>query len=116
MEMTSESAINADESIIFSADGLSDESHRVVPLVAEDGSSLAVFLDKAGAYDISLEGGSGTVMVQYTYDIVTNDALISRTVLKDQLIQFYITITLGEDSNVSATYEVVDAYQISDVY
>ena len=55
-------------------------------------------------------------MVQYTYDIVTNEALISRTVLKDQLIQFYITITLGEDSNVSATYEVVDAYQISDVY
>ncbi len=116
MEMTSESAINADETIIYSADGQSGESHRVVPIVAEDGSSLAVFLDKAGAYDISLEGGSGTVMVQYTYDIVTNDALISRTVMKDQLIQFYINITLGEDSNVSATYEVVEAYQVSDVY
>ena len=116
MEVTSESPINADETVIYSADGLSDESRRVVPIVAEDGSSLAVFLNKAGAYDIYLEGGSGTVMVQYTYDIVTNDALISRTVMKDQLIQFYINISLGEESNVSATYEVVDAYQISDVY
>lgn len=116
MEVTSESPIIADESIIYAADGQSEEGYRAVPVVAEDGSSLAVVLDRAGAYDLSLEGGSGTVMIQYTYDIATTDALISRTVLKDQLMQFYINITLGENSEVSATYEVVDAYQISDVY
>ena len=65
---------------------------------------------------MSLEGGSGTVMVQYTYDIATTDALLSRIILKDQLIQFYISVTLGDNSEVSATYEVVDAYQVSDVY
>lgn len=116
MEVTSESPIIADESIIYAADGQSEEGYRAVPVVAEDGSSLAVVLDRAGAYDLSLEGGSGTVMIQYTYDIATTDALISRTVLKDQLMQFYINVTLGENSEVSATYEVVDAYQISDVY
>lgn len=116
MEVTSESPIIADESIIYAADGQSEEGYRAVPVVAEDGSSLAVVMDRAGAYDLSLEGGSGTVMIQYTYDIATTDALISRTVLKDQLMQFYINITLGENSEVSATYEVVDAYQISDVY
>lgn len=116
MEVTSESPIIEGESIIYAADGQSSVGQRAVPIVAEDGSSLAVELDRAGAYDLSLEGGSGTIMVQYTYDIATTDALISRTVMKDQLIQFYINITLGENSEVSATYEVVDAYQVSDVY
>lgn len=116
MEVTSESPIMADESIIYSADGTSNEGRRAVPIVADDGSSLAVVLDRAGAYDLSLEGGSGTVMVQYTYDIATTDALLSRIILKDQLIQFYISVTLGDNSEVSATYEVVDAYQVSDVY
>ena len=116
MEVTSESPIMADESIIYAANADSEQGYRAVPLVAEDGSSLAVVFDRAGAYDLSLEGGSGTIMVQYTYDIATTDALISRTVMKDQLIQFYINISLGENSEVTATYEVVDAYQVSDVY
>ena len=116
MEVTSESPIMADECVIYGLNGDSEESHRAVPIVAEDGSSLAVVLDRAGAYDLSLEGGSGTIMIQYTYDIATTDALISRTVMKDQLMQFYINITLGENGEVSATYEMVDAYQVSDVY
>lgn len=116
MEVVSESPIMADECIFYAADGQSDESYLAVPVVAEDGSSLALSFGRAGAYDLSLEGGSGTIMVQYTYDIATTDALISRVVMKDQLMQFYINITLGENNEVKASYEVVDAYQVSDVY
>ena len=116
MEMTSELPIIADETVIYSADDQNMDGRRAAPIIAEDGSSLAVILGQAGAYDISLEGGAGTVMVQYTYDVVTNDTILSRTVLKDQLIQFYISITPGEGSEVSVTYEVVDASQVSDVY
>lgn len=117
VEMTSDaSPINASETVIYGADGTEENGHRVIPVVAGDGSGLAAYLDKTGAYDIALDGGSGTVMIQYTYDICTSDALINKTVMKDQLIQVYINITAGSDSNVSATYEVVEAYQISDVY
>ncbi|MCM1055061.1 MAG: hypothetical protein NC394_05995 [Bacteroides sp.] len=117
MEMTSDaSPVNASETVIYGANGLEENGHRVVPVVAGDGGSLAAYLDRTGAYDIALDGGSGTVMIQYTYDICTSDALISKKVMEDQLLQVYINITAGTDSNVSATYEVVDAYLISDVY
>lgn len=117
IEMTSDqSPVNASETVIYGADGTEETGHRVIPVVAGDGSSLAAFLDKTGAYDIALEGGSGTIMIQYTYDICTSDALISKTVMKDQLVQVYINITAGTDGGVSATYELVDASQVSDVY
>lgn len=117
IEMTSDtSPINASQTVIYGAKELSDSSELVVPVVAGDGSSLAAFLDKAGAYDIALDGGSGTVMIQYTYDICTSDSLIKRTVLKDQILQVYINIGVNAEGDVSASYELVDAYQISDVY
>lgn len=117
MEMTVENAvINSDSSIVYGSENFSGEMQRITPVIAEDGSSLAVQLGNAGAYNIVFEGTSGTIMVQYTYDIIPTDGLFKRLVLEDQLIQIYITITTAADGTLTANYEITDASQISDLY
>ena len=55
-------------------------------------------------------------MVQYTFDVAAANGIISRTILEDQLIQIYITVATAEDGTITAQYEVVEGYQVSDVY
>lgn len=117
MEMTVENAVvNPDATLVYGSENFSGEMQRITPVIAEDGSSLAVQLGNAGAYDIVFEGTSGTIMVQYTYDIIPTDGLFKRLVLEDQLIQIYITVTTAADGTLTANYEIVDASQVSDLY
>ena len=117
LEVISDTAyINEEDTYILgtNADGTAIE--KSTPIIAEDGSSLAVQLDAIGAYSIYLEGRTGTIMLQYTYDIITNRALFNRTVVEGQILQVYVTLTTLEDGSVGATYEVVDASEISELY
>lgn len=118
MEMTCENvAIEPDDTVIYGAkDMVGADADKVTPVIAEDGSSLAAQIGKTGAYDIILNGGSGTIMVQYTYDIRPTDGLFNRTVLEQQLLQIYITISTAEDGSLTAEYEIVEASQVSDLY
>lgn len=117
MELTSENAvISPDDSVVYGSQDFSGEIRKITPVVAEDGSSLAVQLGNAGAYNIVFDGTSGTVMIQYTYDVIPTDGLFKRVVLEDQLIQIYVTVTTAEDGTLSASYEIAEASQISDLY
>lgn len=117
MEMTSEDiVINTEASAIYGSERLGNEIQKVTPIVAEDGSSLAVQIGNTGAFDIVFEGTSGTIMIQYAYDIVPTDGLFNRVVLEDQLIQVYITVSTAADGTLTASYEIADASQISDLY
>ena len=117
MEVTSSGAyIDEEKSNILGTNAEGTEIVKATPIVAEDGSSLAVQLDATGGYTIVLNGRTGTIMVQYTYDILTNRAFVNRTVLEGQILQVYINLTTQEDGTVGATFEVVDASEISELY
>ncbi len=117
MEMTVENAaVNSEKSVVYGAKNFDTELHKITPIVAEDGSSLAAQLNDMGAFDLVLNGTSGTIMVQYTYDIIPTDGLFNKIVLEDQLIQIYITVTTADDGTLSASYEIVEASQVSDLY
>lgn len=118
MEMTSENiAISSDGTVIYgSEDRVGAEVEKITPVIAEDGSSLAAQIGRTGGYDIILNGSSGNIMVQYTYDIRPTDGLFNRTVLEQQLIQIYITVSTAEDGSIKAEYEIVEASQVSDLY
>lgn len=118
MEMTSENiAISSDGTVIYGSDDrIGAEVERITPVIAEDGSSLASQIGRTGGYDIILNGGSGNIMIQYTYDIRPTDGLFNRTVLEQQLIQIYITVNTAEDGSITAEYEIAEASQVSDLY
>lgn len=118
MEMTCENmAISPDETIIYGAESrLDTELNKVTPVIAEDGSSLAVQIGQVGAYDVILNGSSGTIVVSYTYDIRPTDGLFNHTVLEDQLLQIYINVSTADDGSITATYELAEASQVSDLY
>lgn len=117
LEVTSDTAvINEENSYILGTNREGTEVEKSVPIVASDGSSLAVQLDTIGSYYIELEGTTGTIMLQYTYDILTNRSIINTKVMEDQILQVYVTLTTLEDGSVGATYEVVEASQVSELY
>ena len=117
MEVTSDTAyIDEENTVIHGSNVEGTMNERAAPIVASDGSSLAVQLNAVGAYTISLEGRTGTIMLQYTYDVITNRALFNRTVLENQILQVYVTLTTLEDGGIGASYEVVEASEVSDLY
>ena len=117
LEVTSDTAvINEENSTIYGTNRDGTAVEKATPIVASDGSSLAVQLDTIGSFAIELEGMRGTIMLQYTYDVLTNRAIINSTVLEDQILQVYVTLTTLEDGSVGATFEVVDASEVSELY
>lgn len=119
MEVTTDyAAINYDNTSIYKAGNDSDGSAEKADVIfyADDGSSLAVKLDRSGAYNIAFDGIGGSIMVQYTYDICVRGLLWDNIVLKDQILQLYITPSIGADGELTAAYEVIDASEVSDLY
>lgn len=117
MEVTSDTAyIDKDKTFILGTNADGTLVERSTPIVAEDGSSLAVQLDAIGAYSIYLEGRTGTVMLQFTYDVITNRAIFNKTMLENQILQVYVTLTTQDDGSVGATFEVVEASEVSELY
>lgn len=117
MEVTSDGAyIDEENTVIYGTNAAGTEIVKCTPIVAGDGSSLAVQLDAIGAYTISLEGRSGTIMVQYTYNVNTNRELFNPTMLENQILQVYITLTTLEDGSLGANFEVVEASEVSELY
>ena len=117
LEVTSDTAsINEEDSYILGTNADGTLVERAAPIVASDGSSLAVQLDAIGAYSLAFEGRTGTIMLQYTYDVLTNRAIFNRTVLTDQILQVYVTLTTLEDGSVGATFEVIEASEVSELY
>ena len=117
MEVTSSSAyIDEENTVIYGTNAAGTEIEKCTPIVAGDGSSLAAQLDAIGAYTIALEGRSGTIMVQYTYNVNTNRELFNPTLLENQILQVYITLTTLEDGSLGASFEVVDASEVSELY
>lgn len=117
MEVTSDTAVITQEGTFIlgtNADGTLVE--QSTPIIASDGSSLAVQLDAIGAYSLALEGRTGTIMLQYTYDVITNRSLFNNTMAEGQILQVYITLTTLEDGSVGANFEVVEASEIAELY
>ena len=116
LEVTSDAYIDEENTVINGTNSDGTMTEKASPIIASDGSSLAVQLGTIGAYTIALEGRSGTIMLQYTYDIITNRALFNNTVVKDQILQVYVTLTTLEDGSVGAEFEVVEASEVSELY
>ena len=117
MEMTSDSAYIDEDNIVMHGtnhDGTMVE--KASPSVASDGSSLAVQFDTIGAFTIPLKGRTGTIMLQYSYDVITNRSFFNPMVLENQILQVYITLTTLEDGSVGANFEVVEASEVSELY
>ena len=117
MEVTSSAApIDEENTTIFGTNTEGTKIEKSIPIVAEDGSSLAVQLGAIGAYTIALEGRTGTIMMQFTYDVITNRALFNNTVMENQILQVYINLTTLEDGSVGANFEVVEASEVAELY
>ena len=117
LEVTSDTAVITEEGTYIlgtNHDGTLIE--QSTPIIASDGSSLAVQLDAIGAYSLAFEGRTGTIMLQYTYDVITNRSIFNRTVVEGHILQVYVTLNTLEDGDVGATFEVVDASEISELY
>ena len=117
LEVTSDTAVIDEEGTYIlgtNHDGTMVEEST--PIIASDGSSLAVQLDAIGAYSLAFEGRTGTIMLQYTYDVITNRSIFNRTMLENQILQVYVTLTTLEDGSVGATFEVVEASEVSELY
>lgn len=117
MEMTSDSAyIDEDNVIMHGTNHDGTVIEKSSPIVASDGSSLAVQFDTIGAFTIPLKGRTGTIMLQYTYDVITNRSFFNPMVLENQILQVYVTLTTLEDGSVGANFEVVEASEVSELY
>lgn len=116
LEVTSDAYIDGEKTDIKGTNHDGTAIEKATPIVAEDGSSLAVQLGAIGAYTIALEGRTGTVMMQFTYDVITNRALFNNTVMENQILQVYINLTTLEDGSVGANFEVVEASEVAELY
>ncbi len=117
MELTCEGLeLDSEGTSIYGTDPPLTGMQKVFPVISEDGTSLAAPLGKIGSYEIGFSGTGGTIMVQYTFDVAAANGIISRTILEDQLLQIYITVSPAEDGSITVDYEVTEGYQVSDVY
>lgn len=117
MELTCEDLeIDAENTNVYGTEPPLPDIKKIVPVISEDGTIFAAPIDKIGSYEIGFKGTGGTIMVQYTFDIAAANGIISKTVLEDQLVQIYITVSTDEEGKVTAEYEVVEGYQVSDIY
>lgn len=106
----------SEDSVIYGTNETGDDAEKRVPVLASDGSSMVVELGEAGAYEIILNGTSGSVMLQFTYDISTAGTIIPKTVLTDQLLLVYVYVSTDENGSVTAVYDLVDASKVEEVY
>ena len=112
MEIVSADFTISDSSISANSGDIVSQS---TPVISEDGSNLAAFFDGTSVSKFDLTGTSGTVMIQYKYDIKTSGKLISKTMLTDQLAIFYVTVT-NADGELSVSYRADEFHLVSDVY
>lgn len=108
--------IDGDNTVIYGTEPPLADVKKTVPVISEDYTTMAAFIDKIGSYNVCFNGTSGTIMVQYTYDVIAANGVISRNILEDQLLQLYITVSTAEDGSLTVGYEIVEGNQVSDIY
>ncbi len=67
------------------------------PVVSEDKRSMVINLDNVSFFNVVLDGASGMLTFQYTYDIVSN-GIFPNTVLYNQLLIVYMNVKLVNDA------------------
>ena len=112
LEVVATGVTISDKSVIYGTNDTGDDAQKRIPVR----SSMIVEMGEAGAYEIILQGTSGSLMMQFTYDICTAGTLVPKTVLTDQLLLVYVYFSTDENGIISVTYDLVGASQISDIY
>ena len=80
-------------------DGKSEISQ---PIVNDGGTGLAVGLGKFGDSALVLDGKSGTVVLQFSYDILSQ-TLIQQPVMTDCFLRMDINLSLDDNGNIVMT-------------
>lgn len=73
------------------------------PVLSEDGTNLAFSLGDTGYYEMLLKGTSGTVRLQFLYNVNTN-SIFTQKVLEEQVLVVEVSIAEGERGIPSVTY------------
>ena len=73
------------------------------PVISEDGTNLAFSLGDTGFYEMMLSGTSGTLKIQFLYNVNTN-SIFSKTVLQDQVVIVDVNIAEGTNGIPNVTY------------
>lgn len=72
------------------------------PIVNDGGTGLAVGLGKFGDSALVLDGKSGTVVLQFSYDIMSQ-ALINNTVMTDCFLRMDVNLSIDEKGDIIMT-------------
>lgn len=76
------------------------------PVISQDGTNLAMSIGDTGYYEIELQGTSGTLQLQYLFN-VSSSSLFDRVMLEDQILLVNVSIT-ATDSVPNVTFSVAD--------
>lgn len=101
------------KSEIYAADN--GTARECTPMITEDGTNLAVFYEGTSDALIDFTGTTGTIMLQYRYDIKTSGGLIAKTALTDQIVIIYINITNDGDT-FKVTYSRENVHLVSEFF
>ena len=72
------------------------------PIVNDGGTGLAVGLGKFGDSTLVLDGKSGTVVLQFSYDVM-NQALINNIVMTDCFLRMDVNLSFNEKGDIIMT-------------
>ena len=104
--------ITIDEVNAESQDNLS-VVRKEVPLMNEEGTGMTVDLKNYGDTQITFNGTSGAVVLQYVFDI-ESVSVFPTTVLSDCFIRINVSVTEDAEGHIVSVYSIDDASTVAE--
>lgn len=104
--------VTIDEVIAESQDNLS-VVRKEVPLLNEQGTGMTVDLRNYGDTEITFNGTSGAVVLQYVFDI-ESVSVFPTTVHEDCFIRINVSVTEDEEGHIVSAYTIDDASTVAE--
>lgn len=101
-----------DEVSASSQDGLS-VVRKEVPLINEQGTGMTVELRNYGDTEITFNGTTGMVVLQYSYDI-ESVSIFPTTVHESCFIRINVSVSEDEEGHIIAEYSIDDASTVDE--
>ena len=79
----------------------------------EDGTAMAMGLNDYGSTKLTLKGVTGTVTLQYTFDVRKN-SIIPTTVLENCLVMVRVNIITNNEDETEITYQLTPATTVDE--
>lgn len=104
--------VTIDEVTAESLDTLNN-TKKETPLINEQGTGMTVSLANYGDTEIVFNGSTGTVVLQYVYDI-ESVSLLPQVVMTDCFLRINVQTQVDEDGRLTAEYSIDKAATVED--